>query len=183
MKRLAAEPDIHFLFVGEGAEKEKLKQLAAEARLENITFINQQPREALLGFYRASDVSLVPLKRLPIFRKVLPSKLFELMGAGCPIICSVEGEAAQLVARADSGLCIEPENPAAMVEAILRLRSDAALRGQLRDNGRAFVRKNYLRSALAERYLESLGTILSGRLAIRGATPPAAEHRPPVTDN
>lgn len=182
-KRLAAEPGIHFLFVGEGAEKETLKQLAAQARLENVTFVNQQPREQLLGFYRASDVSLVPLKRLPIFKKVLPSKLFELMGAGCPIICSVEGEAARLVARADSGLCIEPENPAAMVEAILRLRSDDRLRGQLRDNGRAFVKKNYLRSALAERYLESLGTILSGRRAIRGANPPAAEHRPPVTDN
>ncbi|MFN0088104.1 MAG: glycosyltransferase family 4 protein [Blastocatellia bacterium] len=182
-KRLAAAPDIHFLFVGEGAEKESLKRLAAESRLENVTFIDQQPRERLLGFYRASDVSLVPLKRLPIFRKVLPSKLFELMGAGCPIICGVEGEAARLVGRAESGLCIEPENPAEMVEAILRLRADGGLRGQLSENGRAFVRKNYLRSALAERYLESLGTILSGRLAIRGANSPTAEHRPPVTDN
>ncbi len=181
--RLAAIPEIHFLFVGEGAEKEKLKQLAAGKGLRNVTFLDQQPRERLLGFYRASDVSLVPLKRLAIFQKVLPSKLFELMGAGCPIICSVEGEAARLVARAEAGLNIEPENGAAMAEAIQRLRSDEALRRQLIENGRTFVRKNYLRSALAERYLESLAAALSGRVSPRGANAPAAEHLPPVADN
>jgi colanic acid biosynthesis glycosyl transferase WcaI len=158
-KGLEADPTIHFLFVGEGAEKENLKRLASELRLNNVTFINAQPRERLLSFYGLSDVSLAPLKRLPIFKKVLPSKLFELMGAGCPLICSVEGEAAALVSAAGAGLCIEPENVAALVEAIIRLRDDRALRAEMSEKGRSFVKTRYLRSDLAETYLNALETV------------------------
>ena len=155
-KKLETDPAIHFLFVGEGAEKENLKRLASELRLDNATFINAQPREHLLSFYGASDVSLVPLKRLPIFKKVLPSKLFELMGAGCPVICAVEGEAAALVRSALAGLCIEPENVDALVEAIIQLRGDRELRAEMSGNGRSFVKTRYLRSDLAEKFLNAL---------------------------
>jgi len=160
-KKLERDPAIHFLFVGEGAEKESLKRLGAELQLSNTTFINQQPRERLLSFYCASDLSVVPLKRLPIFKKVLPSKLFELMGVGCPVICSVEGEAAALVTSAESGLCIEPENVDALVEAVTRLRGDWELRARMSGNGRSFVRTRYLRSTLAEKYLNALETVVA----------------------
>src|SRR5262249_21803567 len=149
-KKLERDPTIHFLFVGEGAEKEKLKRFASELRLKNTTFIDQQPRERLLSFYRASDLSVVPLKRLPIFQKVLPSKLFELMGVGCPVICGVEGEAAKLVNDAQSGLCVEPENVDALVDGVSRLRGARELRARMSESGRSFVRTRYLRSALAE---------------------------------
>ena len=155
-KEFSGDPAIHFLFVGEGAEKEKLKRFAAELQLSNVTFVDEQPRERLLAFYRASDLGVVPLKRLPIFKKVLPSKLFELMGAGCPVICSVEGEAARLVEKAEAGLPIEPENVEALIEAINRLRSDAKLRGRMGVNGQRFVTTHYLRSTLAEEYLDAL---------------------------
>lgn len=165
------DANVHFLFVGEGAEKEKLKRIASDSQLMNVTFLGEQPRERLSSFYRASDASLVPLRRLPIFKKVLPSKMFELMGIGSPIICSVEGEAAALVRRAESGLCIEPESVSALVAAIRQLRDDAALRGRLIENGRRFVRVHYLRSALAETYVEALAETLKGPAA-RAATPP-----------
>jgi glycosyltransferase involved in cell wall biosynthesis len=151
----------HFLFVGEGAEKENLKRLAAELNLTNVTFIDEQPREALMAYYRASDVSIVPLKRLPVFKKVLPSKLFELMGAGCPIICSVEGEAAELVTRAEAGLCIEPEDSEALIDAISRLHADSALRRRMGLNGQRFAKTHYLRSTLAEDYLNHLSSIVN----------------------
>ncbi len=151
--------DVHFLFVGEGAEKQRLEALAAERQLDNVTFLHEQPRERLLAFYRASNVGLVPLRRLPIFRKVLPSKLFELMGSGCAIICSVEGEAAALVERAGAGLCIEPENASELVSSIRELRDHPELSGQYGSNGHRFVIEHYLRSALAKRYLEELSLV------------------------
>jgi glycosyltransferase involved in cell wall biosynthesis len=100
---LEQTPEIHFLFVGEGAEKQRLEAITKDRSLGNVTFLSEQPRDELLSFYRASNVGLVPLRRLPIFTKVLPSKLFELMGSGCAIICSVEGEAASLVEKAGGG--------------------------------------------------------------------------------
>ncbi len=160
-KELEAEPDVHFLFIGEGAEKDNLKKLAEDLMVRNVTFLKEQPRERLLSFYRASDVSLVPLRNLPIFKKVLPSKIFELMGVGCPIICSVEGEAAELIQRAKSGLCIEPESISALVQAIKQLRCDPQLMRSLAENGEQFVKANYLRSVLAEKYLDAFSRILS----------------------
>ena len=200
-KRFDKESKVHFLFIGEGAEKESLKQLAESLSLDNLSFLDEQPRERLLGFYRASDVSLVPLRRLEIFRKVLPSKLFELMGVGCPIICSVEGEAARLVAAAEAGLCIEPENEDALFAAINRLRAEPELRKQMSVNGQQFVKANYLRSVLAEKYLAVVGdrlSVVGGQLSVVGdrlpvlssavqdsidlPKPPTTNHQPPTTN-
>ncbi len=173
--RLRDDTSVRFLFVGEGAEKENLKKLALELKLDNVIFVNEQSRERLLAFYRASDVSLVPLKRLDIFKKVLPSKLFELMGVGCPVICSVEGEAAELVKRSGGGECIEPENVDSLVESIRRLEKNKELRLQMSANGRTFVREFYLRSKLAENYLEALAVAakLNGRNAAVNCAPGA----------
>jgi glycosyltransferase involved in cell wall biosynthesis len=154
--RLSSDPSIHFLFVGEGAEKARLVRMAQEANLSNVTFLNEQPRPTLPAIYGASNVSLVPLRRLQIFTKVLPSKLFELMGVGCPIICSVEGEAAQLVERSGAGICIEPENVEALVETIIKLRNDPAQCAAMRKAGQVFARTHYSRTVLAEKYLEAL---------------------------
>ena len=173
---LGSDDSIHFLFVGEGAEKEKLERLAGELQLRNVTFLGQQPRETLLAFYRASDVSLVPLKKLPIFTKVLPSKLFELMGAGCAIVCSVEGEAASLIERAEAGLCIQPENIEQLVDAIRRLRSAPELVARFGANGRRFVTAHYLRSTLAERYLEALSKVVGGPLLAEHTVPLITDH-------
>ena len=156
LQAAAKLPQVTFLFVGEGAEKARLKAEAATLQLANVRFIDQQPRDRLLAFYRASDVSLVPLRNLPLFQKVLPSKLFELMGNGVPLICNVAGEAAQLVERARGGLCIEPESVEAWVKAIERLRDDEPLRRQLGEQGKAFVLSHYLRETLALRYVAAL---------------------------
>ncbi|HKX29317.1 MAG TPA: glycosyltransferase family 4 protein [Blastocatellia bacterium] len=182
-KKLQSEPAVHFLFVGEGAEKERLKRLSLELQLNNSTFVDQQPRDRILAFYRASDVSLVPLKRLPIFRKVLPSKLFELMGIGCPVICSVEGEAAELVTRAEAGLCIEPENAEVLVGAIKRLQADKRLRERLSFNGQQFAKAHYLRSKLAEEYLDALVSVVCRQWSVVDRQPQARDRETWSTDN
>jgi glycosyltransferase involved in cell wall biosynthesis len=182
IKAAAQLPDVQFLFVGEGAEKDQLKQQTQSLGLTNVLFVDQQSRERLLAFYRLSDVSLVPLKRLPLFQKVLPSKLFELMGNGCPLICSVEGEAAQLVKRAGGGLCIDPENVCALVAAIKRLQNDATLRQQMGERGRAFVLQHYLRERLAARYAMALERcvqpIHQGELQVKERNMPLPQARP-----
>lgn len=176
--QLRDDAALHFLFVGEGAEKDRLRQMAAELKLENVTFLKEQPRDRLLDFYRASDASLVPLRRLDIFKKVLPSKIFELMGTGSPIICSVEGEAAALIRRAEAGLCIEPENADALVAALRQLRADPHLRAQFGAAGERFVKTHYLRTVLAERYVEALKAVVSGqRSAVSGQSPAEREVR------
>jgi Glycosyltransferase len=174
-KQLESDPEIHFLFVGEGAEKENLLELARKLELRNVTFLPEQPRESLIAFYKSSDVSLVPLRKLPIFSKVLPSKIFELMGTGTAIICSVEGEAANLVKNANAGLTIEPENIQALVAAITQLKTNAELLTRFRQSGHRFVFENYLRSNLAQSYLQSIESAIQIGQKARSGNPMTSE--------
>jgi glycosyltransferase involved in cell wall biosynthesis len=156
---LREEDDIHFLFVGEGAEKEDLVRYSAILALPNVTFLGQQDHEAIPAFLSASDVSLVSLRDAPLFSAVLPSKMFEIMGAGRPVILGVRGEARELLERADAGLYVEPEDPQQLRDAILRLYRDEAMRRRLGENGRRFVLAHHSREHLAQRYADVLQTV------------------------
>jgi len=147
---------IRFLFVGEGAEKEKLIRLAKDHALSNVMFIDQQPKELIPYFYQASDVCLVPLLDRQLFSAVLPSKIFEIMSCGRPIVLSVRGESRALIERASAGIAIEPENPDQMIEAVLSLYANAQLAEFFGSNGRKFVENYYSREKMAEDYIQVL---------------------------
>ena len=153
---LAEEKDILFLLVGEGAEKDSLIKKAKKQKLQNVQFINQIDKKKLPDYYSLSDVVLVTLKDLPLFRSVIPSKIFEIMAMSRPIIISVEGESKRLVEEAKAGIFSKPENPEDLKEKILTLKNDPQLCEQLGRNGRAFVEKNFDRNRLADRYQKIL---------------------------
>ena len=96
-------PEVRFLLVGEGAEKARLKQRAAAEHIDNLVFWDQVPRDRLAQVYAASDLCLVVLRDLPLFRTVIPLKIFEFMGAGRPILTTVDGESRGIVERAGAG--------------------------------------------------------------------------------
>lgn len=159
--RLRSNDNIAFLFVGDGAEREGLMRRARELRLDNVHFVGVQPRERIPDYLATSDVSLVPLRRKPLFEKVLPSKLFEIMGCSRPVILGVEGEAREAVEDARAGLCVRPEDPGHMAEAILRLYEDPQLATELGSNGRSYVRRNFCRDQLARTYLDLLREVVA----------------------
>ncbi len=157
---LQEHQDIHFLLIGEGAEKPNLLRQKKELGLRNVTFLDQIDKERLPYYYRMSDVVLVTLRGLPLFRCVIPSKIFEIMAMARPILISVDGEARQLVVdQAGAGLFVPPENPEEMARAILRLRSDEPLRQSLARNGRQFVERYFDRDKLADEYLTILQNV------------------------
>jgi glycosyltransferase involved in cell wall biosynthesis len=96
-------------------------------------------------------VSLITLKRLDLFKGALPSKMFEAMAAAIPVVVAVDGEARALVEAAQAGICVEPENPRAMAEAISRLQKDPQSRKQLGQNGRRFVVDHFDRKQIAKK--------------------------------
>ena len=154
--RLAADARIHFLFVGEGAEKEGLEARARELRLGNVTFHAAVPREQVPALYRAADVCLVPLRAVPLFRSFIPSKMFEILACGRPVLASLEGEAAEILEASGAAVVVPPEDVDAIAEAVTRLAADPALRASLAARGRPYVAEHYDRRRLAARYLELL---------------------------
>lgn len=150
-KLLRAHESIHFLIIGDGAERENIVRKVAALGLKNVSILGQKPREEVPVYYRISGAVVVPLKKVPIFTKVIPSKIFEIMGAGKPILISVDGEARKIVEEANSGLFSEPEDIYQLRDNILELKNNPELALTLARNGLAYVRENYNRKKFAHK--------------------------------
>ena len=152
--------NVHFLLVGEGAEKERIKTLAQSRGLSNLRFLDQQPREKIPAFISASDACLVLLKKTDVFKTVIPTKMLEFMSCARPVILGVDGQARQIVEQAEAGIVIEPENACALVSAIQQLSANLELGTTLGQKGREYILQNFSRAHTAEKYIEVLARLL-----------------------
>ncbi|ETI69188.1 glycosyltransferase family 4 protein [Neobacillus vireti] len=158
-KSLESDKDIQFLFIGEGAEKDKLKNIVSEQDISNVTFIDSQPKEMIPEFYNSSDVCLIPLKSIELFKTFIPSKMFEIMACGVPIVASLEGEAEDILNESKAAEVVKPDNPEEIKQAIIRIKNDKVLYDRLKKSGPAFVEQNYSRKNLAKEYLEIISEL------------------------
>lgn len=124
-EKLQQMPDVRFLFVGGGAGKVKLEEELGKRKLRNVVLVPPQPKERMPEFWSLCSVALVHLKDTPVFEAVIPSKIFEAMGMGVPILlASPKGEASHIVEKEEAGLWVPAEDPTALEEGILRLKND-----------------------------------------------------------
>jgi colanic acid biosynthesis glycosyl transferase WcaI len=153
-------PDIVFLLVGDGAEKERIKNLAQAQRLGNIRFLDQQPRENVPAIISASDACLVLLKKTDVFKTVIPTKMLEFMSCARPVIVGVDGEARKIVEEAQAGIAIEPENFEALAQAIKQLAASPQTCSDLGRKGRSHILQHFSRGETAKKYLQILQNLL-----------------------
>ncbi|HLV88185.1 MAG TPA: glycosyltransferase family 4 protein [Candidatus Sulfotelmatobacter sp.] len=156
-------PEVQFMLVGEGAEKSRIQGLARSRNLENVRFLDQQPRERIPAFISASDACLVLLKKTDVFKTVIPTKMLEFMSCARPLILGVDGQARQIVEAADAGVVIEPENSEQLARAIAHLAENRDVGAALGANGRSYVLEHFSRKKTAEKYLQVLDELLRSR--------------------
>jgi glycosyltransferase involved in cell wall biosynthesis len=113
-------PQVRFVFVGGGVERNRLEKKASDLGLTNVRFLARQPMSAMGAILGLADVLLVHLKDDPLFRITIPSKTQAYMASGKPILMGVRGDAAQLVTQSGAGLVCEPENPTSVAEMVAR---------------------------------------------------------------
>jgi glycosyltransferase involved in cell wall biosynthesis len=147
--------DVRFIFVGDGARREALSKDAANRRLGNVIFVPSVPRKRAIEYLSILDASIVHLRKMELFEAVIPSKIFECMATGTPILMGVRGEALEIVAQAGAGIAFEPENPAHLVSVIRDLRKDPDLATALGKAGQLAAR-NFDRDALAKEMVVKL---------------------------
>lgn len=147
-----------FILIGDGAEKVGLKQQVELKGLSNIIFVESVPKDQIIRYWSILDVSIIHLKRNELFETVIPSKLFESMAMGIPVLHGVAGESTRIVIENDVGVCFEAENPNDLVSKIKNVATDKDLYQKLRSNGpkAALI---YDRKILAEEMLKLLTTI------------------------
>lgn len=154
---LKEKNEIHFFIIGDGPVKDNLLTLQKELVLTNVTFISNQPRDYILQKTHECDAYVVPLRKLDLFKGAIPSKLFEPLAFGKPILLGVDGEAKQLfIDEAKGGIFYEPENAMQLTSAILQLYNDKTLATTLGNNGRKYVTAYFNREEIARKFEQQL---------------------------
>jgi glycosyltransferase involved in cell wall biosynthesis len=158
MARLKDHPDggrIRLLLLGDGARKPALQALAHQLGLTNVCFVETVPKDQVVRYWSLLDVSVIHLRHTELFTTVIPSKLFECMGMGIPVLHGVAGESAVIVERESVGVAFAPEDVDGLVQGLLRLKRDPALRRLLAERG-PLAAHRYDRRTLGSRMLDTL---------------------------
>ena len=153
---------IVFLFLGDGARKQFLRDMAAEKKLDNVVFIDSVPKAEVPRYWSILDVSVIHLQKAELFTTVIPSKLFESMGMGLPVLHGVEGESADIVRDEHAGIPFEPENVDELVAALRRLKDNPAELGQFKASCLKGA-QNYDRTNLALKMMRILESVAAKR--------------------
>jgi len=124
LQGLAEGKQVRLLMLGDGACKAALQEQAGRIGLANMIFADSVPKEQVARWWSLLDVSIIHLRRTELFATVIPSKLFECMGMGIPVLHGVAGESADIVEREGVGQVFEPENVDQLVRALLEMRSN-----------------------------------------------------------
>ena len=156
---LRADATIRFVLIGGGADAARLRARVRSAGLHNVAFTGPLPRAAARRALADAAATVVP--RVATIADSLPTKLFDAMLVGTPVVLSAAGEARRLVERADAGLAVTPGDPAALAHGVRRVLDDAELRARYRANGPPFVRANYDRAAVMSRLAERVRALSS----------------------
>ncbi|TXN37616.1 glycosyltransferase family 4 protein [Flagellimonas hymeniacidonis] len=117
------DDEIHFLFLGTGAEKEKLLEQKNKMKLTNVTMLDPVPKHEVGRYISILDAALVNLRKSVTFKTVIPSKIFELAAMHKPILLGVEGESKNLVEKYKIGIPFEPENMQDFIEKVQLIRT------------------------------------------------------------
>ena len=151
------DPNIHFLFIGDGSRKKMIMELALALSLKNITFLDPIAREEVPRYLSIIDVSLAPLIKSDTFKTVIPSKIFEASAMQKPTLLGVEGHAQEIIEHYSAGLCFEPENENDFLAKIYLLNNDKIMFDKC--EGCKLLSREYERKKLANNMLKTIAKV------------------------
>ena len=153
IKEMPGGDEVRFILLGNGARKDAIKARAESMGLDNVIFIDSVPKAEVVRYWSLLDVSIIHLRKKKLFTTVIPSKLFECMGMGIPVLHGVMGESADIVEKEGAGLLFEPENSDSLCQTLLKLKNDKNLYNNLKNNCLAHAH-HYDRKTLAHKMLK-----------------------------
>ena len=153
---LQSRTDIHFLILGEGARRAALEKEALALKLTNLTFHDYVPHDQIPSVLATLDASIVHLRPDPVFRTVIPSKIFESMAIGVPLVHAVEGESADLVREAGAGMCLPGGDAERLAKALSQMADSPEARLSMGACGREAAQHQHNRETRALKMLKAL---------------------------
>jgi len=159
-KEFKEEENVLIMLIGDGMRKKELVQRVKDEGVQNILFVDSQPKHVIPDFCNASDICTAVLKKVDTFKTVYPNKVFDYMSCAKPILLGIDGVARELIEESGSGYYVDPENPKAFADKIRELKSNPRLMKNLGESGLVFVREHFSREALAKKYIDELEKVV-----------------------
>lgn len=157
LKLLQTNERILFHFVGDGSEYDNLKLGLEQNQLTNAICHGRYPLEEMPKFYKMADCYLVTLKSNPAFAMTIPAKIQSYMRARKPILSMLDGEANEVIRRADCGMTAAAGDYATLARNAIQLsKADQNYLDRLGLNGLNYSVENYDRSKLIDRLVKIL---------------------------
>jgi len=165
-EKLLYNRTFHFIFLGEGAKSDWLKNVVSKRQLSNISVLSPRPRDEQNDFLNACDVALVSLVK-GMWGVAVPSKTYNILACGKPILGITEpgSEVSRVVSEDQVGWCVNPNDPEALLETILKIYDEREQLSVLGENARRSALKKYSLKTAAEAYHRALADTLSKKLA------------------
>ena len=155
---------IKFVIMGNGPLKDEITRMKKEKNLHNVSLFDTVPKSKMPNVLLEIDVSVVPLKKLELFKGAIPSKIFESLAMMKPILLGVEGEAKELfIDEGECGLAYEPENDAELAEKVLLLANEPDSLKVLGQNARNYVEQKFDRVKIADTFYNELVSLDQGK--------------------
>jgi glycosyltransferase involved in cell wall biosynthesis len=144
---------VHFVFAGDGAEKETLQRKTTEMKLSNVSFVAPYSKACMPQLLKAADCVLISLRDVPIFQAALPTKLFEALACARPVVLAAAGEAEALVKESAAGYIARPGNPQSIHDAIVKMQLHPNEAEEMGTRGREYMLAHFSRERRVEELL------------------------------
>jgi colanic acid biosynthesis glycosyl transferase WcaI len=157
-KLLEEYSDIKFLLVGHGNQEEKIRvAIDGCGNVELRSFFSSEDFPKALA-----SASVLLVNEIPTLREMaLPSKLTSYLASGSPVLASVSNQSATSKFLGDAAFVVEPGNPRALADAVLKLKADVTLREQLSKKAKTFSEEHLSSSAGRKKYQSLFESIRS----------------------
>ena len=152
-EQLLDHPDIHFMVVGAGYQRPLLLKRIADGGLTNVSVVAPCADDELEAYLNACDVALISFRK-GMAGVSVPSRMYNVMAAGKPIIAVAEPESelARVVSEEAIGIVVPPENPGELAAAIRAAKENPSRLVEFGRRARQVAEEKYSPSAILGRY-------------------------------
>ncbi|MBL5982283.1 hypothetical protein NAAC61_09970 [Petrotoga sp. 8T1HF07.NaAc.6.1] len=152
--------NFEFFLIGNGSQKGEIEKAIKVKKIQNILVYSSRERKELLEFYRQADAFFVHLRDIPMFKKTIPSKVFEYVATKKPVIYGLNGVAKELMDELNAGYPFEAGNVKSLEATLIQLKKDLEEgKWEYKDNG--ILKEKYLRSQLSKKFVDVIEEVFN----------------------
>ena len=152
--------NFEFYLIGNGSQKGEIEKAIKEKNIQNILVYSSKERKELLEFYRQADAFFVHLKDIPMFKKTIPSKVFEYVATKKPVIYGLNGVAKELMEELNAGYSFEAGNVNSLEATLIHLKKDLE-EGKWEYKDNKILKEKYLRSQLSKKFVDVIEEVFN----------------------